>query len=139
MEYKRIEQSIILRLDPGEEIVSSILALAEQENIRLAEINALGATNDFTVGVYNLEEQKFYPNHFTGAYEISSLHGTITTMDGRPYLHLHMNAANENGQAYGGHLKEAFISATFEGVIRILDGTVERRQDEVTGLNILAF
>ena len=71
---------------------------------KLASINALGAINDFTVGVYKIYEKKYYSNSFKGYYEITSLTGTISTMDGEYYAHLHMSAGNEKGEVFGGHL-----------------------------------
>ncbi|MDQ9888855.1 PPC domain-containing DNA-binding protein, partial [Acinetobacter pittii] len=76
--------------------------IALKENIKLANINALGAVNDFTVGVYKVDEKKYYSNKFQGNFEIVSLTGTINTMDGEFYMHLHMSAGDEKGQVFGG-------------------------------------
>ena len=68
-----------------------------------------------------------------------SLVGTITTKDGEFYAHLHMSAGDTEGRVLGGHLNEAVISATCELVLEIMDGTVERRFDPETGLNLMEF
>ena len=82
MEYQRFENTLYLRLDRGEEVVESIRRLAEAEHIKLAAVSGLGATDDFTVGVYDVGEKKYHSLTFTGAHEITSLTGTINTMDG---------------------------------------------------------
>ena len=82
MEYRRFGSSIVARMDRGEEILTQIKELAQKEHIRLASVTALGATNDFTAGVYNVGEKKYYANEFQGNFEIVSLTGTINTMDG---------------------------------------------------------
>ena len=139
MEYRRFGDTLILRMDPGEEILEQLQKAAEQEGIRLAEISALGAVNDFTVGVFKTDEKKYYANHFTGSFEIVSLTGTISQMNGAYYAHLHMSAGNDKGEVFGGHLNRAVISATCEMVVRILDGTVERAFSEEVGLNLFRF
>ena len=139
MEYKRFQNRIVARIDRGEEIQAQLKEIALREGIRLAEISALGAVNDFTVGVFKTDERKYYANHFTGAFEIVSLTGTITTQDGAYYAHLHMSAGNDRGEVFGGHLNEAIVSATCEMVIDVIDGTVERAFSEDVGLNLMRF
>ena len=39
---------------------------------------------------YNVEEKKYYSNHFEGQFEIVSLTGTINTMNGEFYTHIHL-------------------------------------------------
>ena len=58
MQYKRFGDTILARFDKGEEILEQLQKVAEAEGILLAEISALGAVNDFTVGVYNTAEKK---------------------------------------------------------------------------------
>ena len=136
MEYRRFANTIVARIDTGEEILEKIREIAAKEHITLASISALGATNDFTVGVYKVDEKKYYANSFQGSFEIVSLTGTINTMNGEFYTHLHMSAGNDKGEVFGGHLNRAVVSATCEMVVDVLDGTVDRRYDPVTGLNL---
>ena len=139
MDYKRFQDTLIVRMDRGEEILEQLRIVSEKENIKLAEISALGAVNDFTVGVFKTAEKKYYANHFTGDHEIVSLTGTISTMDGAYYAHLHMSAGNAEGQVFGGHLNRALVSATCEMIVRIIDGRVERAFNEDVGLNLFRF
>ena len=139
MEYRKFDNIIIARIDKGEEILEQLKAIAITENIKLASINALGAINDFTVGVYKTDEKKYYSNSFKGYYEITSLTGTINTLDGEYYAHLHLSAGDEKGEVYGGHLNRAVVSATCELVITVIDGKVDRVYDEETGLNVFKF
>ncbi len=136
MKYRRIEDTIIARIDRGEEILEKMKEIALKENIKLASVNALGAVDDFTVGVYDVEKKQYYSNTFTGAFEIVSFHGSINTMNGEYYSHIHMSAADDNGQTYGGHLNRAVVSATCEMFINVIYGKVDRFHDEETGLNL---
>lgn len=139
MEYRRFENDIIVRMDKGEEILEQLQAVALSENIKLASVSALGATDDVTVGVFRTAEKKYYANRFTGDMEIVSLTGTVSTMDGKYYAHLHMSAGDTEGHVIGGHLNKAVISATCEMVIHVIDGQVDRKFDENVGLNTFYF
>ena len=139
MDYRRFGKTIIARIDKGEEILTQLKNIALKEEIKLASVRALGATDDFTVGVFKVDEKKYYANHFTGDFEIVSLTGTISTMNGEYYAHLHMSAGDEQGRVFGGHLNEAIISATCEMVVEVIDGQVERAHDADVGLNLFKF
>ena len=139
MEYRRFNNTIVARIDKGEEILDKIKEIALKEDIKLANINALGATNEFVVGVFKVDEKKYYSNEFKGNYEIVSLTGTINTMDGEFYTHIHMSAGNDKGEVFGGHLNKAVVSATCEIVINIIDGIVDRYHDDEIGLNLFKF
>ncbi len=139
MEYRVFGKTVVARIDRGEEILDKLHELAEKEHIKLASVQALGATNDFTVGVFNTETRQYAANRFTGSFEIVSLVGTVNTMDRQFYAHLHMSAGNEKGEVVGGHLNRAVVSATCEMVLHLIDGTVDRRFDADTGLNLFRF
>lgn len=139
MEHRKFGDKIIARMDKGEEILEQVKNIAEKENIKLANINALGAVGEFTVGVFKTGEKKYYANEFKGDFEIVSLTGTINTMNGEFYSHLHMSAGDIEGKVFGGHLNRAIVSATCEMVIYIIDGEVDRYKDEDIGLNLFKF
>ena len=139
MEYKRFSDAIVVRIDRGEEILEQVTEVAKREQIRLASVEALGATDDFTVGAFHPADKQYQSNRFCGDYEIVSLLGTITTKDGAPYLHLHMSAADDTGSAVGGHLNRARVSVTCEMIIRPIDGAVGRRLDPGIGINLMDF
>ena len=139
MDYRRFGSKIVARIDKGEEILEKLKEIALKENIKLAGVSALGATNDFTAGVYKVHEKKYYSNEFKGNFEIVSLTGTVNTMNGEFYSHIHMSAGNDRGEVFGGHLNKAVVSATCEMIIDIIDGRVDRRYSEEIGLNLFEF
>lgn len=139
MEYRKFQNKIIVRMDKGEGILEKVREVAEKEKIKLADISALGAVSEFTVGVFDTEAKEYHANEFKGSFEIVSLTGTINTMNDEFYCHLHMSAGNEKGQVFGGHLNRAIISATCEMVITLIDGRVDRRFEEEVGLNLFQF
>ena len=136
MVYKKFGNKIVVRIDRGEEILEKIKELALKENIKLASISAIGAIDELVVGVYDVAKKEYYSNEFKGDLEIVSLLGTINTMNGYFYTHIHLSAGNEKGEVFGGHLNKAVVSGTCEMVVSLIDGTVDRFYDDETGLNI---
>ena len=145
MQFRRFGNKFFVRIDKGEEIMSSLKNFREQEKITLAEVKALGAVDDFIVGLFDVNEKKYHSNHFTFPAEIVSLWGTVTTKDGKFYPHIHMSAGDIHGHVYGGHLSSARVSATCEMIVDdISEGssngfTVERKMNEEVGLNLFEF
>lgn len=136
MKYIKANDTYAVRLDPGEDIVESVIKLARDESIAFAEISAIGAANDVTFGLYDLNEKKYHSITLSEPLELVSLNGNLSHKDGEPYLHLHAAFANEEGAVFGGHLNRAIISATCEMFIRTLPAEMSRRISEETGLNI---
>ena len=112
MEYNRFGDKLFLRLDKGDEIVDSVRAAATAENITAGSVSGIGATDDFTVGVFGLEKKAYDEFSFSGNHEITSLVGNISFTDGKPYVHLHIICAGKGGNTVGGHLIKAVVSLT---------------------------
>ena len=139
MEYKRFGDALFARIDKGEEIFEQVKAIAIKEKISLASVQALGAVGEFDVGVFNTTEMKYISNTHKGYFEVISLLGTIDTMQGEFYCHLHMSAVNGKGEVFGGHLSRAVVSATCEMIMRIANGSLDRQHNEEVGLNLWGF
>lgn len=139
MQYRRFNNKIVVRIDRGEEILSQLNAICVKEDITFASVSAIGASNDFTVGVFKPVNKQYVPFNFKGDFEIVSLTGTVTTKDGKPYIHLHMSATDTGDKVVGGHLNSAIVSVTCEMVIDLIDGTVERQLDDNIGINLIKF
>ncbi len=136
MKFKRIGDTIAVRLERGEEIVGSIMALSKSEGIKLATVSAIGAVDYAVFGLYNVEKREYKENTVSKPLEIVSLCGNITLKDCEPYIHLHASFADGEGNVCGGHLNEARISATCEIFVKLVYGSIDRKIDEITGLNI---
>jgi predicted DNA-binding protein with PD1-like motif len=137
MKYIRICNTVVVRIDRCEELLEQLKYVCIKENIHLATVNAIGAVGSFTLGAYHVEDKRYVKQTYEGAYEIVSLQGNISTMNGEYYAHIHMAASDDTGNTVGGHLNSAVISATCELFITVLDGCADRFYDDVTGLNLL--
>lgn len=139
MEFKKFGGKYIIRLEKGEEIVSTITELVKKEKISLGRISGIGAVNRVVVGLFELETKEYHKKEFNGAFEILNLSGNISQMEEKEYLHFHITIGDKDFNAYGGHLNEAVVSATAELIIDVIDGSVDRYFDEGVGLNLLKF
>ena len=145
MQFRRFGKKYFVRIDRGEEIMGTLEKFCRDEKITLAEVKALGAVNDFEVGLFDVAGKKYHKNNFKFPAEITSLWGTVTTKEGQVYLHIHMSAADIKGHVFGGHLSRAVVSATCEMIVHdISEGSsngfkVERKFNEEVGLNLFEF
>lgn len=139
MEYKRFGNTIALRLDPGDEIVGQVIAVAQKENVTLASVTGIGGTDDVSVGVFDMEKKSYNRFDYTGTHEITSLTGNVNTMNGEPYAHLHITCAGADGRVVGGHLLRCVISLTAEIFLQTVDGCADRRRREDLQINTWTF
>ena len=136
MQYRQLGDTYMLRIDCGEEILQSLKQMCEQEGIRLAQVSAIGAVDHAVVGVYDLQEKRYHQEETNEFMEIASLSGSVTGMNGQPYIHLHVTMADQKHILHGGHAIELRVGATCEMFVRILDGQVTREKNEELGINL---
>lgn len=139
MEYKRFGGKLIVRIDKGEEILSVLNKLCDQEQIKLASVSAIGAVSVAEIGCFDTREKKYYAKRIEGVYELTSLAGTVSRMNEKVYLHTHATLAGMDNTVVGGHLNSAIVGATCEMVVDIIDGQVNRVFSEEIGLNLISF
>jgi len=137
MEYKRIENKIVFRLEKGDMLMESTQRIATAENIKLASINGIGACSKIEMGYIDLSIKEYIFKTFEGNLEILQATGNITLKNGEPFPHIHISVSNDECKAFGGHLNEATISATFEGVMQIIDHEIHREFNEDLGLALM--
>ncbi len=137
MDYKKIGEKVFVRIDSGEEIVETLTQVCKKLDITAGTITGIGATDKAIVGLFDVKTKKYHSKELVGDHEIAPVYGNISTMNNEVYLHLHVNLCNSEHKSFGGHLTSAIVSATFEGVIDIINGKIEREFDATTGLNIL--
>lgn len=137
MKFKKFGNKYILRIDKGEEIVETLKAFCIKQQIKLGSISGIGATKNATIGFFETGTKTYHKKDFSQDMEIAPLTGNVTTMNGETYLHLHVNLGDKQHKSWAGHLNRAVISATFEAVINVIDGELDREFSEEIGLNLL--
>ncbi len=94
MEYRIFNNKYVIRFDRGEEIVSELTKLCEKEGIKLGTVSAIGAVDRLTIGLFNCSIKQYYKESLDDDFEIASLTGNISTMQGETYLHLHITVTD---------------------------------------------
>ena len=136
MKYKKIESTYVIRLEKGERVIEKLLGLCEKEKIKAGYFNGLGALSEVELRHFNLMTKEYSSKKLSGLYEITSLHGNISEMSGKSYIHAHIVVGDSQLNSWSGHLNEATVSATCEIILVKVDGLITRKKDEETGLNL---
>ncbi|MDC7218272.1 MAG: DNA-binding protein [Spirochaetales bacterium] len=139
MEYKRYGSKLLIRLDPGEEIIETLAGICRTEDIALGCVSGIGAVNKAKVGLFNPVTKEYHATVLERDFEITALIGNISQMNAEVYLHLHATLADRDHAAFGGHLNAAWVSATAEIWIDVVEGSAERAFSNTVGLNLLTF
>jgi predicted DNA-binding protein with PD1-like motif len=137
MQFKKTQNGIMLRLEKGEEIISSLSSCGEEQKISGGFVFGLGALKDATLGYFDAAKKEYVRNSFGEDMEFGSLTGSISYVEGKPFIHAHVVVSGPDSEAYFGHLFSATISATGEFLIIPSDARIERKADAETGLNLL--
>ncbi len=84
----------VVRVDKGEEVISSLTKFCEKEGVTSGVVWGLGAFGeaDFVVGA---SENEVKPRMETvrGPIEVGVAHGNIALKEGKPFVHLHVAAS----------------------------------------------
>jgi predicted DNA-binding protein with PD1-like motif len=120
----------VLRLDPGEEVVSSLLAFAEQRGLTAGWISGLGSLDHAVLGFLDPKEQVYLKRTFDERLEIGNLTGNLgVAEDGKPFAHVHAVLSPRELLAYAGHLHEGRVGVVAEVLVTAMQGRLVRAVD----------
>ena len=129
----------LIRVKPGEELLTQIKAYCEKRKIRSAVItHIIGSFSSAKLGFLKVLPGKYITKEIKGPLEIVACQGTIGTMasTGELVLHIHGLVSDES-KAIGGHINQAIIFSTAEVFIEETDFPIKRYLDSYTGLREL--
>ena len=127
MDYRRSNENVFVRLDPGEEMHESLREVARAEGIGAAAVTSgIGRVENALIG--HLDAQGSYQQKMLiGPVELLSVQGNIASLKGEPFTHLHVVVSDDEHVVHGGHLFEARVTVTAEMHMRVLGGRVTDR------------
>ena len=124
------------RLDNGEDIISQITNLAEENEIKTGALSAIGALSRAELGYYDQLSHEYGKISLEEPVELASFCGNISLRDGRPFVHAHAVLSDRTGRTWGGHLVRGTIFAV-EVYLQELSGLpLKRVPDSITGLKL---
>lgn len=132
MEYEVECDRIIVRLDPDDEVLDSLETLRDAEGLENGFLMGIGAVDEVVLGHYDVSEQAYDEELFTGQFEVTSFLGNI----GPDKVHTHIQLGTDSFESIGGHCSKAVVSGTFEIVVLPGETSLTHRLDERTGLDV---
>ena len=116
MDYRRFGNTVVVRIDRYEEVMEKLVEVCEKEGILLGSISGLGAASFVEMGLYDVEKKAFTGTILEQPLEVTSLIGSVTEKDGKPYLHVHIGAADVTGKicVIGAKLDEEALEKLFK-------------------------
>ena len=137
MKYKKVNGSWVIVLKNGAKIIERLREFVKQEGIRSGYFNAIGAVNFVELAHYNLGKKRYSSKSISKSLEIVSLIGNIAVKEEEIVIHAHIVVGTDKMELYGGHLKEATVTATCEIIFNEFREEINRDYDDNTGLNLI--
>ena len=127
MVYKKYGETIVVSLETGDEIHSSIKEICKREVITMGTITGFGGINYIKVGIWNNKKNGYdYMVANDRDMELLNLTGNISVLDGEVFTHIHVTAADTTFRVFGGHLAEGIVQNLMELYIYPGEGRIDR-------------
>ena len=134
---KNTGKVIVVRLEPGEDILKSIEKIVAENKLLSGHLSLIGAVSKVHLGYFDREEMAYKDFTIDEDLEVVSCVGNISRLNEGYVVHAHVVASDATGKCYAGHLMEGCtVSVTIEIVITEFT-EMHRARDDKTGLNLL--
>jgi len=143
MDYRRFNDTVYVRVDKGEEIITELLRVCEKENVGSAVFTGIGGCDRAEIGTFIPGKGTFETKTFEGMLELISITGNIVTENDRLTHHSHALFSYREGAEHktaAGHLKSVTVRYTAEIELRpVTGGVIGRKHDPETGTGFWCF
>ncbi len=137
MGIKKFHGYYVIRLEKGEEIITSINQAFKYERIKGAFFFGIGVGKDLVLGYFDAHKRAYIKKTFEAEYEFASLSGNISRLNKEIIVHCHVTITSNNFNAFGGHLFKGTVPATCEIIMLPFARALKRKRDKSTGLDVL--
>jgi uncharacterized protein len=137
MRFQRFGARYQLRLESGDRVAESLLALLRAEEIGYAAISGLGALRWVNVAYWHSDRREYEAHEIEEQVELVSLVGNAALRDGQPALHLHAALGRADLSLFGGHFNEGIVHPNCEIWLSAEDERVVRAVEPDSGLPLM--
>ncbi|MEZ5787535.1 MAG: PPC domain-containing DNA-binding protein [Xanthobacteraceae bacterium] len=132
------QRTHVVVLETGDEVMECLQSFVTAEEIRAAQITAIGALSDVVLLYFDWEKKDYLRIPVREQVEVASLVGDVAEApSGDPSLHIHLVVGKRDGSAMAGHLGEAHVRPTLEVIVTESPVHLRKVKDEVTGLALI--
>lgn len=132
------ERTMAIVLATGDEALTCLKQIVEQEGITAAQFTAIGAFANATLGYFDWSTKEYQRNAVDEQVEVASLIGDVAIgPDDKPALHIHCVLGRRNGSALAGHLIEGYVRPTLEVILIESPAHLRKRHDPESGLALI--
>jgi predicted DNA-binding protein with PD1-like motif len=130
-----MNDSLLVRLPKGEDLLDALVTLCREKNITKGHISCIGALEKAVLGYYPQDTRRYVSRTLDADTEILAGLGNVSLKDGEPVIHLHLTLLAADFTLTGGHAMPGNIIFAGEACITPLDGPrLHRGLDPATGL-----
>ncbi|MBC8366702.1 DNA-binding protein [bacterium] len=137
MQQRKTETGFFLRFEKGEDIVATLTKFLGREKIGFGSLQGIGALDEAELGFYDTSRQIYLRREFAEDFEIASLMGNVSLVDGKPFAHIHVTLSDPEFRVVGGHLFYGRVSVTCEMDLRVHTGEVHRKDEDGSALKLM--
>jgi uncharacterized protein len=135
MYYSKCNIGYVIRMEIGEEIQDALRQFAQAIPLKGAFYQGIGTLSLVELAYFCTSEKEYQRKFFGEEYEMITLIGNISSLNGTPAPHSHVTLSDRNFQTYSGHLIRGVISVTAEIILMPIDIPLSRKLDPVLNYN----
>ena len=144
MDYKKMHETYYVRIDKGEEIISSLLEVCRKEQIQSAIFSGIGGCASAEIQTFIPATGEFETEILEGMLELITITGNIVSDENDElFHHTHAIYSYKEGNEHkmmAGHMKATTVLYTAEIELRpVYDGVIRRKYDPETGTGFWDF
>jgi len=121
----------------GDEALSGLTDFAIEHKIEDAHFTGIGAINGATLAWLDPTHKIYHRIPVAEQAEVLSLVGDVSTVNGKPFVHMHAVLGKSNGTPIGGHVFELNANPTLEVLMTVNTVPLRRRPDDESGMKVI--